>query len=331
LDVEVVDGWAAERKPVQKGVDTHRAVARWFYERVGRKCVREITRADVLSFKAKLIAEGATPANIRVKLSRLRTLLQWAADNDLAVANVAKGIGIKDTAQAQNRRREFDLESLRRIFASPVFASNERPAGGKGEAAYWLPILALYTGARLEELGQLRQKDVQLRSYVDEEGQERTAWVIHIVSDPIDGLALKNAVSERIVPVHTTLERLGFIEFVRSAKDRNAERIFDLLRPNVYGRLTAKWGEWFGAYLRTACCIPDRRLVFHSFRHSFKQFARHAGINEGVQRQLMGHSSGDAADHYGSGFTVHQLVEGMKMYAVPGLSLPPPEQRVCVR
>jgi hypothetical protein len=139
LDVEVVDGWAAERKPVQKGVDTHRAVARWFYERVGRKCVREITRADVLSFKAKLIAEGATPANIRVKLSRLRTLLQWAADNDLASDNVAKGISIKDAAQARNRRKEFDLESLRRIFLvarSSLLASGLPAARGRRHTGY---------------------------------------------------------------------------------------------------------------------------------------------------------------------------------------------------
>jgi len=80
LDKEVVDLWAAERKPKQKGIDAHRAVARWFYDRVGRKAVDEITRQDVLAFKSKLLEGGQTPANIKQKLSRLRTLLQWAAD-----------------------------------------------------------------------------------------------------------------------------------------------------------------------------------------------------------------------------------------------------------
>ena len=81
LDGTIVDLWAAERKPNQKGIDAHRSVASWFYERVGQKPVDKITRQDVLAFKSKLLADGQSAANIKVKLSRLRTLLQWAADN----------------------------------------------------------------------------------------------------------------------------------------------------------------------------------------------------------------------------------------------------------
>ena len=39
LDATIVDLWAAERKPKQKGIDTHRAVARWFLGR-RRTCRR---------------------------------------------------------------------------------------------------------------------------------------------------------------------------------------------------------------------------------------------------------------------------------------------------
>jgi integrase len=66
-------------------------------------------------------------------------------------------------------------------------------------------------------------------------------------------------------------------------------------------------------------------MVFHSFRHTFKDYARLAGIPEGVQRQLMGHSGKDVADDYGAGHWDHQLVEGMKLYRVPGLKIPRPE------
>jgi hypothetical protein len=102
LDTAIIDLWAAE----------HRAVARWFYERVGRIPVGKITRKDVLTFKTKLIAEGATPANMRMKLSRLRALLQWPADKDYADTNAAQGITIKDTEQAKNKRREVELAAL---------------------------------------------------------------------------------------------------------------------------------------------------------------------------------------------------------------------------
>jgi integrase len=322
LDAAIIDLWAAERKVSPKGKDTHRAVAKWFYDRTGRKSVAEITRKDVLAFKLALVTEGQTPANIKMKLSRLRTLLQWAADNDHAESNVATGITIKDTDAAKNKRKEFDLASLNAIFSSPVFAEGVRPAGGKGEAAYWLPLLALFTGARLEELGQLTPNDVSEHAFSDGEGVQRSAWFIRIREDETASQTLKNAASERLVPVHITLEKLGFLAFIADAKDAKQQRLFPKLAANVYGRLTAKWGEWFSVYKRTICGITDKRMVFHSFRHTFKQYARHASIVEGVQRQIMGHAAGDVADSYGSGHTLHQLVRGMAAYKVPGLALP---------
>ncbi|MEG3147283.1 site-specific integrase [Sphingomonas sp. RT2P30] len=324
LDGVIVDLWAAERKVDPKGIDTHRAVARWFYERVGTKPVHKIARKDVIAFKAKLVSEGQSPANIRVKLSRLGTLLSWAMDNDYASDNPAKGITMLDPDAARNKRREFDLASLNAVFASPVYSEGARPTMGRGEAAYWLPLLAIFTGARLEELGQLRPSDVDKVAYPDADGQELAAWVIVIKEDRNEGLRIKNAASERCVPVHATLERLGFLRFVAAAKSAGQERLFPALKANVYGRVTAKWGEWFSLYKRAECGITDKRMVFHSFRHTFKHYARHVGIVEGVQRQLMGHSSSDSADDYGSGHTLHQLVEGMALYRVPGFVLPAP-------
>ena len=320
---DIVDLWAAERKPVQKGIDTHRAVARWFYDREGRIPVAAITRKQVLSFKDKLVGEGQTSANIIMKLSRLRTLLQWAFNNDYAPANVGEGVTIKNPDKARNKRLPFDLPALTKIFAGPVHAEGARPAGGKGEAAYWLPLLALFSGARLEELGQLRPRDIREMDYPDADGVIQRGWFISLTEDSAGDTdtdtRLKNAASERIVPVHPELQRLGLIEFVNAAIEGKRARLFPLLKPNIYGRLSAKWGEWFSPYMRVTCGVTDKRMVFHSFRHTFKQYARSASMIEGVQRQIMGHSPGDVADEYGNGYPMHQLVLGMGQYKVPGL------------
>lgn len=110
---------------------------------------------------------------------------------------------------------------------------------------------------------------------------------------------------------------------MKGAKDAKQQRLFPLLRPDKYGRLTAKWGEHWSVYRRDVCGVTDKRMVFHSFRHTFKDYSRLAGIDEGIQRQLMGHSARDVADDYGSGHWDHQLVEAMKRYKVPGLKVPP--------
>ena len=319
----IVDKWAAERKVSAKGVDTHRAVARWFVKRVDDLPVEAITKRHVIAFKDKLLEEGTTLPNVKVKLTRLRTLLNYAAANDIIPENPGKDVRVVLTDADRTKRRPFELADLTAIFSSPVYSADARPIQGRGEAAYWLPLLALFTGARLEELGQLRPSDVREEVYPDADEQERRAWFIHVTEDEEDGLKLKNAGSERVIPVHRTLEEQGFIRFVQAATEAGQSRLFPGLRPNIYGRLTAKWGEWFGAYLRNVVGITDRRLVFHSFRHTFKDKGR-GRMSEGVQRQIMGHSGVDVADDYGTGFERWQLVEGMRSYKVPGFKMPPP-------
>ncbi len=122
LDVEIVDGWAAERRPTQKSIDTHRRAADWLYERVGRKPVHQLGTADFRSLKAKLIDEGQSAANIKMILSRVRTLMQWAFENGYVTSNAAAGVTIKDTKAGRTERKPFDLASLNAIFASPVYS-----------------------------------------------------------------------------------------------------------------------------------------------------------------------------------------------------------------
>jgi integrase len=325
----VVDKWAVERKVSEKGVDAHRAVARVFREGVGELALERITKRDVLAFKDKLLEAGNGHANVKVKLTRLRTLLNYAYDNDLIATRPAAGVNVIDPDADKNKRKPFDRAALAAIFSSPIYGKAERPTQGRGEAAYWLPLLALYTGARMEELGQLRPSDIREETYLDGEDAERSAWVIRITEDAEDGLKIKNAGSERLVPVHADLETLGFIRFVQAAQVARQARVFPALKPNKYGRLTAKWGEWFSLYKRETCGVTDRRMVFHSFRHTFKDNARHSGLLEGVQRQIMGHSGKGVADDYGEGYSLHQLVQGMKAYRVPGFKLPAPTSTSC--
>ena len=318
---ELIDKWAFERKKDAKSKGAHAAVARWFSERVGCKPIEMITKRDVLDFKDKLIAEGVSASNINVKLTRLRTLLNYAFDNDLVAIQAASGIRVHDAEASTNRRRPFDLEALEKLFSGPVHACGERPSGGRGEAAYWLPLLALYTGARLEELGQLRPRDVRQERLNRYEGQG-SVWVIAITSDEVDGLKLKNSGSDRVVPVHQELIRLGFIDFCGLGQSDGRVKLFPQLKPNVHGVLTAKWGEWFSGYLRKTCGVTDKRIVFHSLRHTFKDFARNSGLPEGMQRQLMGHAGRDVADGYGAGYSVEMLSKGINKYKVSGFYYP---------
>lgn len=312
----LVRKWAAERKPQEKTRKAHLAVAKEFAALMGDRPVEEVTRADVRAYKDKLIADETSTANLKTKLSRLRTLINYAYDNDLAGVRAAEGISLpKAKALA---RSPFDDEALRKLFGGPVHQQGLRPARGRGEAAYWLPLISLYTGARLEEIAQLRISDVLTLAYQDG-AAEREAWFIRIAPVEEASRRLKTLASERYVPVHPELERLGLIRYTAALREKGEEQLFPRLTQERSGQRGRKWGEWFGQYLRETCGVVDKRIVFHSLRHTVKDCARNSGIPEGLQRQLMGHEGKDVADGYGRGFDRQSLINAICRYRVAGL------------
>ncbi|WP_294278947.1 hypothetical protein, partial [uncultured Sphingomonas sp.] len=83
LDTDILNGWAAERKPSPRGKDAYWRDAKLFNSMMGRKSVELITKADVMAYKRKLIADPArSQVNVRDRLAYLRTLLEWAAQED---------------------------------------------------------------------------------------------------------------------------------------------------------------------------------------------------------------------------------------------------------
>lgn len=317
---ELIDRWAAERKPTEKSVLMWRRTARDFNDITGGVPVGEITKRHVLDFKDRMLTAGSSPATVDSRLNHLRSLFRYAIANDLLDADPANGVKAPASKRAKEARLPFDTASLEALFSGPVHSAGERPKRGGGEASYWLPLLALFTGARLNELGQLRTSDIVHERY-SREGIESFAWVIRITADEADGLRLKNRSSARRVPIHPTLIDLGFLRYTDGQRGKGAAKLFPDLRGDRFGVVTGNWSKWFGPYLRSRN-ITDPKIVFHSFRHSFKHFARESGISKGVNDALTGHESGDVADSYGGlDYPLKPLVDGINQYHVSELDL----------
>lgn len=320
----LVDRWSKSQKN-QKTIDRMKQVVAWFEDDMGRVPVEEVTSDLVLNWSEKLL-KRTTATNARNKIANFNTLLRYAwRKARLIPSNPASGVSIDAKRDPEDDVQPFDLPALRAIFSSPIYTKDERPDAGAGEAAYWLPLLALYTGARLNELGQLRPSDILKLSYMDKLDGEQEAWCIRIVADKKDGLKLKNAWSARRVPIHSDLIRLGFITFVENARTAGHVRIPEL-RPDKYGHITANWSKWFGRYLRGTIKVTDDRMRFHSFRHAFKDYAREAEIPEDVNDAFTGHKGQAVARRYGSSlaYPLRPMVSAMEEYRVTGLTLPAP-------
>lgn len=325
---ELIERWIAERRPTGKTINKARTVCASFYGLVGELPIGAITPDHVQTYKESLIASGCAPATGANKLNMLRAVIRLARTNRLIATDPCDGINITDNTRASDKRIAYDLQALESIFSSPVYKNGARPRAGCGEAAYWLPILSLYTGARLNELGQLRIKDIVNETYIAENGDEHQAWVIRIVRDEADGLRVKNENSIRRIPIHRDLELLDFLDYVNEARDKEQYRLFPGLNPDKYGNVTAQWSKWYGRYCRRQCRVTDPRMTFHSFRHTFKHYARLVGIAPDVQNEITGHETGDVGDTYGGlSYPLLPLILGINRYRIPGFILPPPSPR----
>ncbi len=205
----------------------------------------------------------------------------------------------------QTRRKHFEKFDLKAIFASPVYANNERPTGGGGEAAFWFPLVGLLSGMRLDEIAQLRICDLR-------QDEDTKRWYFDI--DRTGGRSTKTNSSIRHVPLHRELKRIGLLKYRETLLKKGAN-LESPLWPEVdaEGERTrsSAWSKWFGRYLRSTCGVADTAKVFHSFRHTFKRMTRDAGISEEMHDALTGHSGGGVGRSYGKGFSLKPLAAAM--------------------
>ena len=273
-------------------------------------------------------------ATINKWLSCLGAVLNWARKNGLIPDDVAWSDPVAGMRlpEARSQRQPWEPQELSLLFGSPVYLRGERPEGGKGEAAYWLPLLALFSGARLNELAPMSVEDIK---------HDRASDVhfMTVIEDDETGRSVKTETSLRAVPIHSELKRIGLLELVdqRRRADGSNARLFPKVKPNSKGNYGAGFSQWFGRYKRSLG-IDNEKSVFHSFRHGFKDALRAGGVNEDVNDALTGHSGGNpVARRYGWKVMVRRfgfpnLSAAVEKVQYPGLDLTalrwkPPQRR----
>lgn len=277
---------------------------------VQQKPLNEISRKDVIAFRDYVLSQGKSAVTAASKVGILRTFFRGAHNYELMATNPALDIR-SNAPHIEKARIAFSADDLRRIFNCPIYTEQYRPISGGKEAAYWLPLLALFTGARVEELAQLMVRDIREAPSL--------GYFINI-SDEAAHAHLKNNNSRRRIPVHELLIACGFLDYV--TRQKKTGMLFPDLKQNNRGKFAGYFSYFFSHYLREKIGITDERKVFHSFRHTFKDLCRHCGIEEAVHDALTGHGKSSAGRNYGNEqYPLEPLFEAMARYQVPDLDL----------
>jgi integrase len=149
-------------------------------------------------------------------LNNLSALFNWAVEEGHVEKNPARALKVAAPPGSAKSRLPFSTDQLTRIFNAPLYISAE---GGSERCTgrFWVPLLSLWTGMRLNECVQLRSDDVAVLDGVD---------VILIRADEEGDKRLKTDASERFVPIHSELKKIGFPTYVRHKKLAGNLRLF---------------------------------------------------------------------------------------------------------
>lgn len=211
-----------------------------------------------LADRLKSVAETTAKRD----LSFIRGFVEWSFKSkytpaELTFAVVATG----------EHYEYFNRADLKLIF-------DNLPAYAENAWQFWVPIIGLYTGARIAEIAGLRTEYVSERSELN---------VLRLAGT-------KTVASDREIPIPYDLIRLGFLDYVQYRRKHKFEMLFDITH-SVQNGAGAQASKFFTAY-KKEIGLTHRLKVFHSFRATIIDHLKQAGVGFEARCQYAGHDDG---------------------------------------
>lgn len=235
---------------------------------------------------SKTIAKGTFNDSYKASMRLfLIEAIRRYQDHGFVTSLTVDGENYEGTCGGENKQRALKPDELKRLFEGDelrIFASDSSTVHH-----FWLPVLGLFTGARVNELCQINpQEDI----FCDEDSG---IWCIQLSQDTKagDGIvkSMKTAIS-RTIPVHPKLVELGFLGYVAAIKKRTHGRLFPLWEPRG-GRAGNNAMKWFTRFLNEIGLhgVANEKGLslrgMHAFRHTLLTYGRNHKV-DGERRPL---------------------------------------------
>jgi integrase len=273
-----------------------------------KKAYKNRPLETVLHIIEGLPVEPIAPKTFNTKIDVISAMFEYASQRDYIDKNPAKGLRLPENA---NNKSWADIEAkkkipythadLKSLFSSPLFTSPAKKAPEK----FWIPLIALYTGARREEICQLRVADIIGDSGIP----------CFNITDREEDQKVKTKAAIRKVPIHPQLTALGLLQYVENLRVKGKVRLWENLKADKYGSYGKRYGANFLKYLRRKHIIEDKRKDFHSFRRTFINALKQNGENVHLMQEIVGHEEGDTPlviGTYSNDFSVPIRFEAIK-------------------
>lgn len=289
----LLDRYLKEREVAPATEKVWRRHIAHFIAFLGHDDAARVKLADVVAWKEKLLEEpsgGGKPRSVRTVrdsyLAVVRSVFSWAASNGKIAHNPAAGVTVGGKRKPSIRDRGFTADEARMILSAALTLPPPRLSPERKLARRWVPWICAYTGARVNEITQLRAEDVK---------REGAVWTIYIT--PEAG-STKNG-KARTVALHPHLLDQGFLRAIAGA---TGPLFYDptLYRGGSKGNPQyKKVGEYLARWVREEGVADPNVWPNHGWRHRFKTEARRAGIDAETRDAIQGHVPRTEGEAYG--------------------------------
>ncbi len=245
-----------------------------------------ITKQIAIELKASILATK-TITTFNRYLKYFNAFYRWVlANNAVITENPFEGLRVlekkKNIAEGRKAYTPAQLKELFKLADSY----------GKSDRRYWLIMIGRYTGARMNEICQLKPDDI-------------TSEAIYI-----RGKVLKTGNAKRVIPTHPKLIELGLLQWVARCK---GSRLFHEWKA-VKGSYSHAASRWFSRNNPFKSNVKGMKaeVDFHSLRHTVATELKQAGVASQYAAQILGHSNGNITyDRYGKNVDYKMLKESI--------------------
>ena len=272
------------KRPVHSDKHDYRPIIDGFIAVVGDKPISKLTKADARAYYDSQIARTDISTGTKKRnFDRVKALLRFGA-SQYEMQTITELLVIAGTYKRVHQSYErFSHKELKALFESKDYLESTF----KKPSQFWLPMLGLYTGARIAELAGLELDKISTISRIN------CYYLSHPKGANMGG---KNSFAPRWVPIHPELIRAGFLRYVSTLRDEGFVRLFPCLgfaQRDGYGKRAT---DDFTTYRRTCQVGKDEGAgrsakTYHSFRSTFISELLERGVDGDVRRALVGHAS----------------------------------------
>jgi integrase len=277
----------AQRGYVAKTLSEKRALMRDFVGFFGNIPINQITKSEISSRwrsveqrrpNGKDATKKRGPVTLEKRRGYLSKFFTWAYEAGYYHHENPASQKMATKSEINEQRKswaEFTSEDVGTLFKPDYITEMDKPD------FYWLPLMSLFSGARLGELARL-----ELSTFEEVDGVK--CYRI---------LDAKTKDGKRTVPIHSQLIALGLWDYVEALKKKGEAYLLPHRPQDPVGTQKKdrtkdpekaagrKWGLWV-----EQCGIKDTAKVFHSFRSTAITDLHNADAGHAAIKRSVGHT-----------------------------------------